>query len=79
MTHPEGESRLTLAHPRENLSECGCRMVVKGILYPYSCAYSFHYMRLDVNDDAQRGRLGRTGCQVRGHDIHSRGTARHVF
>lgn len=33
----------------------------------------------DINDDAQRGRFGRTGCQVRGHNIHGRGPARHVF
>jgi hypothetical protein len=31
-----------------------------------------------VTDDAQRGRVGGTGCKVRGHDIHSRGSARHV-
>ena len=82
MTHREGELRLTLVHPRENLLECGCRMLVKGILYPYSCAYSFHHMRpghMILTTDAQRGRFGRTGCQVRGHDIHSRGTARHVI
>lgn len=49
-------------------------------LFLLVCVPSFSLYALErLTDDAQRGRFGGTGCQVRNHDIHSRGSAGYVF